>query len=266
MAATGSFITPRCAGANLVIRLLKEGAALPTTWAVLIGIIFCLFVSACLQFSVEFTVETADTPKTPVTTGEGTMLVGMLSLWFYAFVRRNGRWIWEPVNWGLGREGVEGMCVSCACVDWHYYLPPSGGHSIQLCGCQVHLFLLLIVCLLSVVSRAELERQVNGRRDAPDYLCGASWARSSSRRVPRGCFGDATSNSRGRLCLCLWLTSCLHLYVHHLMRSCLLFVCAYVLALSPGTALTQSASALVPEGADGGAARAPPCPPNTRSC
>lgn len=123
MAATGSFITPRCAGANLVIRLLKEGAALPTTWAVLIGIIYCLFVSACLQFSVEFTVETADTPKTPVTTGEGTMLVGMLSLWFYAFVRRNGRWIWEPVNWGLGREGVEGMCVSCACVDWHYYLP-----------------------------------------------------------------------------------------------------------------------------------------------
>lgn len=78
--------------------------------------------------------------------------------------------------------------------------------------------------------------------------------------------GTLPLTGRGRLCLCLWLTSCLHLYVHHLMRSCLLFVCAYVLALSPGTALTQSASVLVPEGADGGAARAPPCPPNTRSC
>lgn len=137
MAATGSFITPRCAGANLVIRLLKEGAALPTTWAVLIGIIYCLFVSACLQFSVEFTVETADTPKTPVPTGEGTMLVGMLSLWFYAFVRRNGRWIWEPVNWGLGwracvfhapvwtgiiiylRQGV--IAYSCAAVRCTYF-------------------------------------------------------------------------------------------------------------------------------------------------
>ncbi len=91
-----------------------------------------------------------------------------------------------------------------------------------------------VICLLSVVSRAELERQINGRIDACDYLCGAAWARGSTRRVSCGFFRDATSHLCGCLCLCLWLTVCLHLYVHHHTHkhthahSFLLFVCVYV--------------------------------------
>lgn len=61
-------------------------------------------------------------------------------------------------------------------------------------------------------------------------------------------------------CVCGWLSLCAHHHTHTLSVIC---VCV---SLSPGALLTQSASALIPEGADSGAARALPCPPNTRSC
>jgi len=64
----------------------------------------------------------------------------------------------------------------------------------------------------------------------------------------------------GRVAVCM-CTSPTTTHTH----ACLL--CVYLCAsLPPGAPLTQSASALIPEGADGGAARALPCPPNTRSC
>lgn len=63
--------------------------------------------------------------------------------------------------------------------------------------------------------------------------------------------------------------STLCLLVHKHRPSFLLIVCVSVcvcVTWSLGPTLTQSASAIVPEGVDGGAARALPCPPNTRSC
>lgn len=59
-------------------------------------------------------------------------------------------------------------------------------------------------------------------------------------------------------CLCICMSTAAHTSV------CYLCVC--VLVCPQGDPLTQSASALIPEGADSGAARALPCPPNTRSC
>lgn len=124
------------------------------------------------------------------------------------------------------------------------------------------------VCFLWLAERS-WSRQINGRIDARDYLCGAAWARGSTRRVSCGFFRDATSHLCGVFML-VSVVDCLSAFVcplppHTLLSILCVFVCLCV-RLSSGAPLTQSASALIPEGADGGAARALPCPPNTRSC
>lgn len=63
------------------------------------------------------------------------------------------------------------------------------------------------------------------------------------------------------------VVDCLSVFIcHSLPRTVLSDVCVSATRVSFGVTLTQSASALAPEGADGGVARALLCPPNTRSC
>lgn len=77
--------------------------------------------------------------------------------------------------------GAVCMCFMCLCRLTIYLLQGVLAYSCVAVRCTSPPT--PVICLLSVVSRAALERQINGRIDACDYLCGAAWARGSTRGV-----------------------------------------------------------------------------------
>lgn len=160
------------------------------------------------------------------------------------------------MNWGWGWWVY---------VSWHHYLPPPWGLSIQLCGCQVFLFSFSSsVCSLRLAEWSCWGRWMDGEMLL--IIC----AELLRPRLDQTCvlwFLWGRYLSLARLFMLVSVVDSLHLYSQHHAHSCLFreFMRACV-CLSRGAPLTQSASARIPGGADGGAARALPCPPHTRSC
>lgn len=175
-------------------------------------------------------------------------------------VAMGGGAVWGGVGCQLRLEAVGGGCTPAAAAFHHppewgrHYLPALA--AVLAYSCLAASGAHLSVCSLRSAVQND-GRQMNGRPDAPVR----TRARSSSRRVrPKPVSSnrmDASSiASAGVVAVDAMFAAAAH-------KHTLIFlpcVCVCVFPRSPGTTLTQSASAPVPGGADGGAARAAPQP------